>query len=144
MKEKDGFVDCPEQQVIVYVEKEDGTYGPMQTGSYISANYLDDYFFKRRNLEDGLRSQVISGSISPVKYYMVLEDLSISELSARTGIRASKVQKHMEMRYFGTMTVAELDRYSAVFNVTAANMLQLLHAKAENQTEPVNTEERTE
>ncbi len=144
MKEKDGFVDCPEQQVIVYVEKEDGTYGPMQTGSYISANYLDDYFFKRRNLEDSLRGQVIDGSISPVKYYMVLEDLSISELSARTGIRTSKVQRHMEMRYFGTMTVAELGRYSAVFNVTTADMLQLLNAKAENQAEPVNTEERTE
>ena len=42
MKEKDGFAECPEQQVILYVEKEDGKYEAMQTGSYLSANYLDD------------------------------------------------------------------------------------------------------
>ena len=52
MKEKDGYVDCPQQQVILYVEKEDGTYGPIQTGSYITSNFLDDYELKRKHLED--------------------------------------------------------------------------------------------
>ena len=51
MKEKDGYSECPEQQVILYVEKEDGKYEAIQTGSYLSANYLDDFFLKRKNLE---------------------------------------------------------------------------------------------
>lgn len=131
MKEKEGLVDCPEQQMILYVEKEDGNYGPVQTGSYISANFLDDYFFKRRNLERTLRQQVADGEISPVKYYMILEDLSLSELSARTGIRKSKVQKHLETRYFGKITLNELHRYAGVFNVPAANLLQLLLVKVD-------------
>ena len=28
MKEKDSIIDCPQQQVILYVEKEDGKYHP--------------------------------------------------------------------------------------------------------------------
>jgi hypothetical protein len=126
MKEKEGFVDYPEQQMILYVEKEDGQYGPMQTGSFISANYMDDYIYKRRNLELELRNQLISGSISPVKYYMVLEDLSFSELAARAGIRKSRVRKHLDPKLFRGADVDELMKYAAVFNVPVVNLLQII------------------
>lgn len=126
MKEKEGFVDYPEQQMILYVEKEDGSYGPMQTGSYLSANYMDDYLLKRRNLEASLREKLAGGHISPVGYYMVLEDLSLSELAARAGIRKSRVKKHLDPKGFGKVTADELIRYGRVFNVPAANLLQTL------------------
>jgi len=126
MKEKDGYVDYPEQQVIIYVEKEDGKYEPMQTGSYLSANYMDDYSLKRSNLEAGLREQLIKGSISIIKYYMVLEDLTISELAARAGIRISKAKKHLEPLGFGKASADEIKRYSIVFNVAPANLFQVI------------------
>jgi transcriptional regulator with XRE-family HTH domain len=136
MKEKEGFVDYPEQQMILYVEKDDGKYGPMQTGSYISANYMDDYVYKRRNLEETLREQLTGGSISPVKYYMILVDLSLSELAARAGIRKSRVKKHLEPQHFGSVTVEEMRKYAAVFNVPVANLLQVVlinnHGKLES------------
>jgi hypothetical protein len=91
MKEKDSIVDCPEQQVVLYVEKEDGNYEPVQTGSYLTKNFLDDYKLKRQHLEDSLHQKVQSGEVSPIYYYMILEDLTISELSARTGFKARKV-----------------------------------------------------
>ena len=126
MKEKEGLVDYPEQQVILYVEKDDGQYEPIQTGSYLSANYMDDYILKRRNLEKELRGQLIAGAISPVRYYLVLEDLTVSELSSRAGIRKSRVAKHLDARKFGMATVEELRRYGAVFNVPIANLLQVV------------------
>ncbi|MEI7895950.1 MAG: hypothetical protein WCJ26_02860 [bacterium] len=126
MKEKEGFVDYPEQQMILYVEKDDGKYGPMQTGSYISANYMDDYLYKRRNLELEQREYLAAGRISPVKYYMILEDLSFSELAARAGIRKSRVKKHLDPKQFGSATAAELLKYAAVFNVPVANLLQVV------------------
>jgi hypothetical protein len=126
MKEKEGFVDYPEQQMILYVEKDDGKYGPMQTGSYLSANYMDDYVYKRRNLELELRAELIAGSISPVKYYMVFVDLSFSELAARAGIRKSRVKRHLDPGKFGEATLDELCRYAAVFNVPVANLLQVV------------------
>jgi hypothetical protein len=129
MKEKEGFVDYPEQQMILYVEKDDGNYGPIQTGSYLSANYMDDYLFKRRNLESELRELLTNGDISPVKYYMVLEDLSISELSARAGIRKSRVKTHLDAKHFGGATVHELSKYAAVFNIPTANLLQTVVVK---------------
>jgi len=135
MKENEGFVDYPEQQMILYVEKDDGKFGPMQTGSYLSANYMDDYLFKRRNLEIELREQLVNGDISPVKYYMVLEDLSFSELAARAGIRKSKVRRHIDPKKFGSATTEELGKYAVVFNIPLANLLQIVLIKDNNSFE---------
>ena len=137
MKEKEGFVDYPEQQMILYVEMDDGKYAPMQTGSYISANYMDDYIYKRRNLELELRQQLTSGHISSVKYYMVLEDLSFSELAARAGIRKSRVKKHLDPKNFGVVTAQELLKYANVFNVAVANLLQVVLVNDKGSFEPI-------
>jgi len=126
MKEKDGYVNCPEQQVILYVEKEDGQYGPMQTGSYISGNYLDDYEIKRYHLEESLRSRVMKGEISLVGYYMTLEDLTLSELAARMGLSRRKVNRHLDPAHFGTVKVETLKKYAEVFNVPLSSMLQIV------------------
>ena len=151
MKEQEGFVDYPEQQMILYVEKDDGKYGPMQTGSYLSANYMDDYVYKRRNLELELREELISGAISPVKYYMIFEDLSFSELAARAGIRKSRVKKHLDPKKFGEATADELCKYAAVFNVPVASLLQVILVKdhdtyessliLENRAESISVEQ---
>ena len=117
MKEKDGYVNCPEQQVILYVEKENGQYGPIQTGSYLSGNYLDDYEMKRVHLEESLRQQVLKGEISLVRYYMVLEDLTISELASRVGLSKSKVRQHLDPVRFGRVRLETLKKYAEVFNV---------------------------
>ncbi|HNY03645.1 MAG TPA: helix-turn-helix transcriptional regulator [Bacteroidales bacterium] len=135
MKEKEGFVDFPEQQMIVYVEKEDGNFGPMQTGSYLSAHYLDDYFGKRHKLEQELREQLIANRISPVKYYMVLVDLSLAELASRTGIRKSRVKRHLEPGQFLKATAGELTRYAAVFNIPVANLFQVILVPVEGNPE---------
>jgi hypothetical protein len=126
MKEKDGTIDCPEQQVILYVEKEDGKYEPIQTGSYITKNFLDDYEQKRHHLEESLKKQVQSGEVSPIYYYMVLEDLTLSELAARAGIRKGKLKKHLEAIHFSEIPQDTLQLYADVFNVSVPEMLNLL------------------
>jgi hypothetical protein len=126
MKEKDGLVDCPAQQVILYVEMEDGRYGPVQTGSYLTKNFLDDYESKRRHLEDSLRSEIQEGKSSPVYYYMVLEDLTVSELAARVNLRQSKVKKHLEPKHYQLLKTTILERYAEVFNITVPDLLRLM------------------
>ena len=125
MKEKEGIVDCPEQQLILYVEKEDGTYGPLQTGSYLTKNYIDDYYEKRNRLEASLKEQLRRREISPVAYHMTLTDLSVAETAARVGITQRKVKKHMQPGNFVKIPPAILDRYAEVFNVSAAAMKEL-------------------
>ena len=125
MKEKDGYIDCPEQQVILYVEKEDGKFGPMQTGSYLTKNFLDDYEEKREFLKNYLLEKIYKKEISSIHYYMALEDLTISELSARVGIRKWKVRKHLSYFTFNSIGEETLRKYSDVFNVKVSD-LQLL------------------
>ncbi|MCX6281312.1 MAG: hypothetical protein NTU51_05065 [Bacteroidetes bacterium] len=117
MKEKDGYSDCPEQQVILYVEKEDGKYGAMQTGSYISANYIDDFFFKRGNLEKTLQEKIERGEINAIEYYRVLEELTVSELASRAGMMKWTVKRHLKPGNFNKIREASLKKYSEVFNV---------------------------
>lgn len=126
MKEKDGFVDCPEQQVILYVEKENGKVAPMQTGSYLTKNFLDDYQLKRRHLEENLRRELEQGSKSPIHYFMVLEDLTLSELAARVGLRKGKVTKHLEARHYRQLKPEVLQKYADVFNVSTDEMTRLM------------------
>jgi hypothetical protein len=126
MKEKDGIVDCPEQQVILYVEKEDGTFGPVQTGSYLTKNFLDDYESKRKHLEESLRAELKAGRTSPIHYYMVLEDLTLSELSARVNLRQSKVKKHLEPKHYQSLKINVLEKYAEVFNISVPDLLRLM------------------
>ena len=127
MKEKDGYIDCPEQQVILYVEKEDGKYGPIQTGSYITRNFLDDYELKRKHLEDSLRNKIQNKEISPIYYYMVMEDLTISELAARVRIRIGKVKKHLEYDSFHSIKSETIAQYADVFNVSVDDLNLLMN-----------------
>jgi hypothetical protein len=129
MKEKDGYVDCPQQQVILYVEKDDGEYGPMQTGSFLTKNYLDDYELKRKHLEESLIQKVTNREISPVHFYMVLEDLTLSELASRVGFRKGKVRKHLEPKHFELLTPDIIQKYADVFDISSQELVNLVSKK---------------
>jgi hypothetical protein len=126
MKEKDGFIDCPEQQVILYVEKEDGKYGPMQTGSYITRNFLEDYEEKRKHLEDSLLEKVRNKEVSSIYYYMVIEELTVPELASRVGVRKGKVRKHLEFNSFNSIKEEILQKYADVFNVKVMDLYHIM------------------
>jgi hypothetical protein len=132
LKEKDAAIDYKEHQLILYVEKKDGSYGPVKTGSYITKNYIDDFWLKRNNLEQDYLQKVKIGEISPIAYYMVLGELTPSELAARVRLSARRVKKHMTPKHFGTITLEHLRRYCEVFNVPLVNMLQVIVTDKKN------------
>lgn len=152
MKEKDAHIDFIQQQCIMYVEKKDGTYGPMQTGSYITKNYLDDFWLKQGNLEESLVHKLKEGEISSVFYYMTLEELSPAELASRVKISKRKVKKHLIPVHFQKIKLSLLKRYADVFNIPVANMFQIIitrqdkywksHFKQENNNKKMTIEQR--
>ncbi|HOO98465.1 MAG TPA: hypothetical protein PLV06_03550 [Bacteroidales bacterium] len=127
MKEKEIEVDCPYQQVILYAEKDDGTFGPVQTGSYMAGNHISEHFRIVENLSKDLVEKLKKGEISPVFYYMTLEGLSISEMAGRTGIPAFRVRKHSTPSGFRRIRISTLKRYADVLNIPVANMFQLIN-----------------
>ncbi len=125
MKEKDAFVEYGDHQMVMFVEKDDGTYGSMRTGSYMAANYIDDFWEKMRNLEKMCFERLTSGEFSPVAYYMMLKDMTPADVAARVRERAGTVRKHMEPKHFGKVKLELARRYAEVFGVPLADLFQV-------------------
>jgi hypothetical protein len=132
MKEKDARVDYEPHQLILYVEKEDGSYGPIKTGSYITKNYVDDFWLKRKHLEEKCLEMLKNGEISPVGYFMILEELTDAEMAMRVNLSKGKVKKHKQPEYFEKISINLLRRYAEVFNVSLANMFLVIVITKEN------------
>ncbi|MEE4198174.1 MAG: hypothetical protein V2I54_11055 [Bacteroidales bacterium] len=139
MKEKDAYVDYEPQQLVLYVEKDDGSYGPIQTGSYISKNYLDDFWEKMVKLRLSLLEKLKKNEITPVYYYKMIHDFNDLELSRRTGIALFRVKRHQKVKKFKKIKLADLQRYAYAFDIPVANLLQII-ALDQNEKLP-DTEE---
>jgi hypothetical protein len=123
MKEADAKVEYQEHQMLLYVEKSDGSYGPLQTGSYMSKNYIDDFWDKRKRLENEAIEKLTNSIISPVGYYMLLLDLTPPDVARRTGISLRNVKKHSLPKNFPKISSACIKRYSEVFGVPVSEFL---------------------
>ena len=129
MKEKEVFVNYKDHQLIIYTEKEDESYGPTQTGAASTKDFLDDFREKWKNMENEILVKINSGQVSMIYYYMMLQELTSSELSVRVGISKSKVEKHFQPKYFEKASLATVRKYAEVFNVPVANLFQLISTK---------------
>lgn len=126
MKEKDIITNYKVQKYILYAEKNDGSYGTVEGGSYMIENELDDFWFKKSHLEKTLRERLLKGEISPINYYMVLEEMTIAELADRAGICKGKVKCHLKPGSFKKTSVGDLQKYAKAFNVPMANFFQII------------------
>ncbi len=133
MKEKELYVEFEPQRSVYYVEKEDKSYGPIISGSQLSANYLDDFWLKKRNLEEKLRNQIIANEISPVFYYMTLQEMGPKDLASRIGMSYRKLLKTFKPMYFKKLKVEKLKILSDVFNIPVSNLFQTFLIKDEDR-----------
>jgi hypothetical protein len=130
MKEKEARVEGKDtHQLIMYVEKDDGSYDSIMTGSYLVKNYVDDFWEKKKLIEDEFLAKIKSGEATPILLYMMLEELTEVELAGRVGISVRKVKKHLTPAGFETMTLKTLKRYAEVFDVPVVNLLQAVVTK---------------
>lgn len=94
---------------------------------------LDDQietFYSQRQLEmDRLKSDVLSGRISPISLLMAYQQLTLPDLASRVKLSKRKVQKHLTPAGFRTITVEILQRYARVFDVTVADFFQFMLVK---------------
>jgi transcriptional regulator with XRE-family HTH domain len=129
MKDKDILVDYKPQQLIIYAEKSDGSIGPVQTGSYMSKNHIDDFYSIVETHNTSLLIKLRKGEISPISYFMSVEDLTVAELAVRVGISKSTLRKHLDPKGFQNISVSMLNRYAVVFNIPLANFFQIINTR---------------
>jgi len=122
MKEKDLKVEFKEQEIVLYAEKEDNSFGAIVTGSLASKNHLDDYFAKKENLKKELQADIKSGKISPVYFYMLMQDMGQGDLAKRIGISKRRLRKHFTPGGFAKLDDVMLQKYAVVFGVTVEQM----------------------
>lgn len=132
MKEKELYTEFEPQKSVYYVEKDDNSYGSIISGSQLSANYLDDFYIKRRNLEKKLRKQIIDNEISPVFYYMTLFEMGSKDLANRMGVSARRLRKIFKPEYFKKLSVAQIKILADIFNIPVSNLFQSFQVKEED------------
>jgi hypothetical protein len=125
VKEKDIKMENS-HQLILYVEKEDQTYGPVQTSSYLADNYLNDFFEKKEKLKAARLEELKAGKISPLAYYKDLVDIGEGDLACRVGVSRRKLRFQMTPSGFSKANVATLERYATVFGVPVAQLFQII------------------
>jgi hypothetical protein len=125
MKENEAKIEFESHQLLLYVEKSDGEYGPLQTGSFLTKNYVDDFWEKRKKLIASTTKKLTDGEISPIAYHMIMVDVSASEVASRIGVSPKTVRKHQELKYFSGIKVDMMQKYASIFGVTLADMFQI-------------------
>jgi transcriptional regulator with XRE-family HTH domain len=126
MKEKDVLVDCKDQQFVIYAEKSDGSFSPVQTGSYMTKNHISDFYEIAGKLHNSLLEKLKNGEISPIFFFMTIEDMSLAELASRAGVSKYRVRKHIDPKGFHKVSVSILRRYADVLNIPLANLFQVI------------------
>jgi hypothetical protein len=126
MKEKDVISDYKVQKYILYAEKNDGSYGTVEGGSYIIENDLEDFWHKKSHLEKTLRERLLKNEITVIYYFMVLEEMTVAELASRAGICKRKVKCHLKPGKFNKIKIGDLQKYAKAFNIPVANFFQII------------------
>ena len=133
MKEKEADIKFDKHPLILYVEKEDGTYVRKESASYLSHHYLDDYFDKKKKWDKELIKQLDKKEISPVYYFMIKLEMGESDLALRVGISKRKLKKHFKMEEFEKMNLIMLNRYADVFDIPVATLTHFWITKKEQE-----------
>lgn len=126
MKEKEAQIQFDLHPLILYVEKEDGSYGRTETASYLSSNFLDDYYDKLKKWDADLREKLEKGEISPVYYYLIMLQFGEGDLASRVGVSKRKLRQHCKMEAFEKISLRLLKRYADVFDVPVSNLLHFV------------------
>lgn len=137
MKENDLKIEINEHPLAMFAEKEDGTYGAVETGSYMVENYIEDFWKKQLHFKNSALEKLKSAQISPIAFYMEIFNMAEADLASRVGIGAGKVKKHCTMEGFEKVKMGLLKKYADVFDITVAEFFRLDPFPPKDQAEKV-------
>lgn len=125
MKENDLYVEFQDHKLILYAEKEDESYGEIASGSYAVMHHLDLFNQLREDLDKKLRGDLQAGKISPLYYFMLMQDMGPGDLAKRVGISRWKLKKHIKPSNFSRLGDRILEKYAVVFGVSIDRIKEL-------------------
>ena len=130
MKEQDAKA-VNAHQVVLYVERTDDSYGPVQTGSYLAQEFIDDFFEKTERYRLACLRKLEAGEVSVVWFYQQILGMAEADLAVRVGVSRRAVRRHFTPAGFGEVDLRLASRYAEVFGVPLANLFQVIAAPDE-------------
>lgn len=130
MKEQDAKA-VNAHQVVLYVERDDASYGPVQTGSYLAQEFIDDFFMKREHYRLDCLRKLEAGEVSAIWFYQQTLGLAEADLAVRVGVSRRAVRRHLTPQGFGEIDLKLAACYAEVFGVPVANLFQTIAAQDE-------------
>lgn len=130
MKEQDAKA-VNAHQVVLYVERSDDSYGPVQTGSYLAQEFIGDFFEKRERYRRDCLRRLEAGEVSAIWFYLQTLGLAEADLAARVGVGRRAVRRHLTPKGFAEIDLRLAARYAEVFGVPVANLFQTIAARDE-------------
>jgi AraC-like DNA-binding protein len=91
---------------------------------------IPTYYDQRRLELERLERELLAGEISPIAMCMTYQQLTLADLASRAGLSKWRVRRHLTPAGFRDVTVAQLQRYARIFDVTIADLFQFVHVKA--------------
>ena len=127
------YVEFSPQEIIYYAEKEDSSYGPINSGAQLTANHLDDFIEKKRKLAADLRAQVIADEVSPIYYYTIFLEMGEKDLATRAGMSMRKLKKYYQPKYFKKLRVEKLKVFADIFDIQISELFHSFLIKDESR-----------
>ncbi len=125
MKDTEVTTGLESHKMTVFVEHEDGTYGPAESGSYMVKNFIDNFAEKQKHFHESAYKDLAAGKISPVGYHMRLREIAPADLAVRAIMPVGKVKKILDPKGFASLTIGEAARIADVLGIPLADLFQL-------------------
>ena len=87
-------------------------------------NFIDDFQEKQRYFHEIYSQALLRGEISAIAYFMLMQELTVSEVADRTRLSAGQAKRHMSPKHFETLTVAQA--YAALFGIPVVKLFAFI------------------
>jgi len=110
-------------RLVTYATDDDGKCVPELTKSDMD-DVIDSYYVLRAEELERLQKQLVEGGLSPIGFFIRLQNMTVRETAPRVGVSMGRVKKHMTPEGFAGVKVKTLQRYAQVFDVAVADFFQ--------------------
>ena len=104
---------------LCYATDESGNYSGVQSSGWEAKTLVLDKTLELLNERvEAAKRDVKQGKVSPLVYFMELNKMDISLLSAYTGFWKITIRRHFKPNVFKKIKMSKLKKYADVFGVT--------------------------
>ena len=104
---------------LCYVKNKNGAYEQvLSSGWEVKAIALEEAWDEVKYRVEEAKKGVADGKLSPVAYFMELNLMDMSTLSAYTGFWAFSIKRHFKPKVFQSLSIKKLQLYATAFKIT--------------------------